>query len=980
MAYTLSVILAFPLVAISLPSNANTSVGVCDASITGDWGGGSGTQSDPYLVCSRSQLENLGAAGAGEYVKLAKSIDLGGSDSPWTPISSFTGNLDGDFHTISGMYVTGNRDKYGFFEQLNSGSSVKNIQFGSPEIVSQYTSATQQNSVPDAGVIAGVGTAASMENIYVTSPNFSGPIFQAGGVIGEGSTSSPPQLKQIHVSNISINASQPGSEDPQYGGAVGGGAASMHRVFASGSIQGVPSGGAYGGALGSHRNADLSLTQITTNVTINNVSGGGFSDVGGVIGIEGTGSTNLEDIFVIGGTGAEPFTSGNVGGVAGAHFHTMSRILMVGAVGSPGATRLGPIEGFTSDNASPSDVLYDQDVNPSLSDTAEYGTGKTTAELETISTFSDFNIVTDIPADWSLDDPTAPIWKITEGSYPEQIWVDVSAARFNTTTTTETKDIYVYPGEQDTVLRLADLGVDTVAIDKLGSSLLDISNFPSSRISLVSQLTADTSFDVYYRDGLQEKKVTYTVKTSDEDLNPAITTFDATPTVAVGDTVWATAYERYLDTNVLVDGLEANRVDEYVYRITTAENDSTALADLQSIDGYQKLEIDQQNQWYEDEGFGTDGVNYNFSWYAFVCVGSTPDDIQPATNIKTEYTTLESIMTDAGLDSELNADLRGLLHDWARSTEPERTVVGEGNQNILGYWYSNNVAFGSLLVTGDCESGYSYQALPIISNSSALADKSFTLSDTLELSSNRQNVEVSSVGHTIGVTGVGPLFDMALWGLATIGEATKSSGFSSPSPFAGPVITDVGLDNKTGPFETSPEGEVRVRGTNLDGLTSVRVDGQEVEFNSIDDDNFSFVMPEGIVGGLYDLDVTVDGVSISVQSTLQVLSVGDAASICDGQSPTLWTKAVSPTQAKAYIKCGTPGVSYKVQVQTDGVGEYETVITRTLEDIYDDRQVFNGVGRYIVRTLDLQDVTRIRILADDEREWQVRYNAGSFGG
>ena len=78
------------------------------------YGGGSGTQDDPFLIDTKEHLEalrgavNAGTSYAGTYFKLTRDIDLGGT--PWTPIGtsytrSFKGNFDGDGHAITGLKV-----------------------------------------------------------------------------------------------------------------------------------------------------------------------------------------------------------------------------------------------------------------------------------------------------------------------------------------------------------------------------------------------------------------------------------------------------------------------------------------------------------------------------------------------------------------------------------------------------------------------------------------------------------------------------------------------------------------------------------------------------------------------------------------------------------------------------------------------------------------------------------------------------------
>lgn len=227
--------------------------------------------------------------------------------------------------------------------------------------------------------------------------------------------------------------------------------------------------------------------------------------------------------------------------------------------------------------------------------------------------------------------------------------------------------------------------------------------------------------------------------------------------------------------------------------------------------------------------------------------------------------------------------------------------------------------------------------------------------------------------------------DNTVWEISNSYQIPKSSdgSFSAPSPYQGPVITDVGADNTVSPFPTSVGNDVSVLGQNLSGVSSVLVNGIESELVSVSENSFVFTVPDGLQSGTYDLTVVSGGQNVQVQEPVVIgegLTVEEAAAICDGQEPSVWTQRISVTQAKAYIKCGTPGVSYRVSVQQNGSGPYDTLITRTLTDIYDDRQLFNTVGRYIVRTIDLTERTRIRIYSDEEKLWQVVYNKDSFGG
>lgn len=68
-------------------------------------------------------------------VKIGKDIDLGGltasgygiSSNQWVALKGFQGTLDGQGHTISGIYVNSSQDNQGFFENLTSTCTLKDL-------------------------------------------------------------------------------------------------------------------------------------------------------------------------------------------------------------------------------------------------------------------------------------------------------------------------------------------------------------------------------------------------------------------------------------------------------------------------------------------------------------------------------------------------------------------------------------------------------------------------------------------------------------------------------------------------------------------------------------------------------------------------------------------------------------------------------------------------------------------------------------
>ena len=151
------------------------------------FGGGTGTQQDPWLITSQADLIALAeflnsgnaatfdteAAGVGNcygyYFKQTADIDLTGVT--WEPIGYsgdyyFAGNYDGDGHTISNATSTGKNDAQGYATAGIFGwvafGSVENLHVKNANFV-----ATGQNNYSYVGGIAGVCYESSIKNCSV---------------------------------------------------------------------------------------------------------------------------------------------------------------------------------------------------------------------------------------------------------------------------------------------------------------------------------------------------------------------------------------------------------------------------------------------------------------------------------------------------------------------------------------------------------------------------------------------------------------------------------------------------------------------------------------------------------------------------------------------------------------------------------------------------------------------------------------------
>lgn len=131
-----SIILALALLlcAVFVPAgitvSADTAVDAWDGTVAESYAGGSGSDTDPYLIATPEQLAKLRCddSTAGKYYKLTSDIYLNDvSKENWTESArgwyaysdeaevKFCGHLDGDGHTVYGLYYNGSEGYFGLF-------------------------------------------------------------------------------------------------------------------------------------------------------------------------------------------------------------------------------------------------------------------------------------------------------------------------------------------------------------------------------------------------------------------------------------------------------------------------------------------------------------------------------------------------------------------------------------------------------------------------------------------------------------------------------------------------------------------------------------------------------------------------------------------------------------------------------------------------------------------------------------------------
>jgi len=345
------------------------------------YGGGSGTAQDPYQIATAEDLMLLGDSpdDYGRHFVLTADIDLDPNlpgrkvfdkaviapTPSWQGGTPFTGVFDGNGHTISNLAITG-KDYLGLFGQLGYwllGGEVKNL-----------------------GVVGG---------------SITGSGYAVGGLVGSNGSwdGTVGTVTQCYSTGAVSGTEQ------SVGGLVGENYGDVTQCYSSG----VVSGNSYvGGLVGSNGGS------ITTSYSTGAVSG--TQSVGGLVGANG-GSGAVADCY----SDAAVRGTYNVGGLVGDNGDqgTVTQCYSTGAVSSTGYVG-GLMANPWGTEAQCSQCFWDTQTSSQTKSAG--GTGRTTAEMQTASTFLD--------AGWDFVDETVngteDIWWILEGQDYPRLWWETS--------------------------------------------------------------------------------------------------------------------------------------------------------------------------------------------------------------------------------------------------------------------------------------------------------------------------------------------------------------------------------------------------------------------------------------------------------------------------------------------------------------------------------------------------------------------------
>ena len=197
-------------------------------------GSGSGTLVDPYLITSDTELEEV-RNDLTAFYRLDADITV----NAWIPFGTFTGNFDGNGHTVTisslgAVPLSGTTYFVGLFGELGSSGSIRNLKvegtLGFSEngansihiggIVGRNNGGTIQNCVSTAGITVSGDAVSAID---------------AGGIVGYNSIGTIANCYSLsNVSADNTGSSPTGRSNA--GGVVGASNATISACYATGSV------------------------------------------------------------------------------------------------------------------------------------------------------------------------------------------------------------------------------------------------------------------------------------------------------------------------------------------------------------------------------------------------------------------------------------------------------------------------------------------------------------------------------------------------------------------------------------------------------------------------------------------------------------------------------------------------------------------------------------------------------------------------
>lgn len=371
---TLAVSLAIGLVIVATPTSASAAVTCGDTSQGANFGGGSGTSADAYVISDEAHLEFLRNATSTWSCAFKQVDDLNFGGRPdWgygigTSTTKFTGEYDGSGFKISNLTITApTLTRVGIFGSVGgaaiSAVDLKDITVSGDGLVGALAGRADSGTT-----ISDVSISGSVQGEYYV-----------GGLVGY---SENLQVSRV-ITDVVVTSSGPASSLGSFGGLIGYMInSSASRSVTTGSISASGANARYVGGLA----GQLTLSaQITDSYSTASVAGA--AEVGGLAGLAS--SSTIQDAYAAG--------------------------LVAGT------SKVGGIVGDAPTGVTVTDSFWDTQTTGQTTSagTLMRSSGVTTEEMHTFATFAD--------AGWSIADgfSSSTTWGIcgaVNGGYPFLTW------------------------------------------------------------------------------------------------------------------------------------------------------------------------------------------------------------------------------------------------------------------------------------------------------------------------------------------------------------------------------------------------------------------------------------------------------------------------------------------------------------------------------------------------------------------------------
>jgi len=390
------------------------------------YGGGTGEPNNPYLIYTPEQMNTIGihAGDWDKHFKLMADIDLSAyTETDFNIIGcrleiedkSFTGVFDGNGHTISNFtYISTDVHRASLFGYVE-GQTVEIRDLG---LINPNVSDAKGNYV---GLLVGYLGSGSVRRCYVQGGSVSGGTSVGGLVAYNHKGTLVDCSSMVHVIGIK-----------SVGGLVGDNSGEIIGCHTIGTVMGEDDAGGLAGFNDGTIRESSSTGDVFGEKNIgglvgysrfgtiqNSYSTGSVSGIQCVGGLVGRSRGDIVNCYAGGSVAGGQYVGGLVGFLGGpiVDCYSTGHLIHEPIEGFGGNLRIG---GLVGSGHSPEDILTSfWDMEASGQTISFGGTGKTTAEMQTVGIF--------LEAGWDFmgetDNGTDDIWWMTEGrDYPHLWW------------------------------------------------------------------------------------------------------------------------------------------------------------------------------------------------------------------------------------------------------------------------------------------------------------------------------------------------------------------------------------------------------------------------------------------------------------------------------------------------------------------------------------------------------------------------------